>query len=39
MRLADFGLWVLSLGPKDPDDKQMERELIALWRKAKTEAK
>lgn len=31
-KLCDLGLWILSLGPKDMEDKQMYRELILMWK-------
>jgi len=39
MALCDFGLWVLSLGPKHPAEQQAERDLIQLWRNFKETAK
>lgn len=35
MWLCDFGLWILSLGPKDAEDRGIERELIEIWRSFK----
>jgi hypothetical protein len=32
MLVCDFGLWILSLGPCDEEDKAMRRELIERWR-------
>lgn len=34
-KICDFGLWVLSLGPKGPEERQIERDLIQEWRKAR----
>lgn len=31
--VCDFGLWILNLGPKDPIDREMYRELITHWKK------
>ena len=40
MKLCDFALWFLALGPKlgfplDQEEKVMQREFIELWRKIK----
>jgi len=34
MKICDFGLWVLSLGPKSEYDKKYYNELMAYWRHA-----
>jgi hypothetical protein len=32
MMICDLGIWILSLGPKDARDREMEREFISRWR-------
>jgi hypothetical protein len=32
MALCDFGLWIISLGPKDAEDRYNEKELIKNWK-------
>jgi hypothetical protein len=35
--LCDFGLWVLSLGPKDDVDRENARMLREHWRRAEAQ--
>lgn len=32
MALCDFALWVYTLGPKDEEDRENEREIIRWWK-------